>query len=196
MKRILLFSALTEGNRRSVLGQLFPSGIQNKVLSYMPSSGVKDSEPYIEQWRAIAEEYGAQFNVIDNSVRDTEEQRKLLSSNIVLISGGNTFSLLQNLRESGLDKIIEEFVGKSDFVLAGISAGALVLTPNIKICNLPNFDENLVKLEDFSGLDIVDFEVFPHYDEQLQKAALESYRKITTNRVSEITDEDYISIDR
>lgn len=162
----------------------------------MPSSGIKDSEPFIEQWRAIAQEYGAQFNVIDNSVLDTEEQRKLLSSNIVLISGGNTFSLLQNLRESSLDKTIREFVRKSDFVLAGFSAGALALTPNIKICNLPNFDENLIKLKDFSGLDIVDFEVFPHYDEHLHKATLESYRKITTNSVSEITDEGYISIDR
>ncbi len=162
----------------------------------MPSNGVKDSGPYIEQWRAIAQEYGAGFNVIDNSVCDTEEQRKLLSSNIILISGGNTFSLLQNLRESGLDKSIGEFIEKTDFVLAGFSAGALVLTPTIKICNLPNFDENLVKLEDFSGLDIVDFEVFPHYDKRLQKATLENYRKTTANRVNEITDEDYISIDR
>jgi dipeptidase E len=196
MKRILLFSALNEGNRRSVLGQLFPSAMQNKVFSYMPSNGVQDSGPYIEQWRAIAQEYGVQFNVIDNSVRETDEQRKLLSSNVVLISGGNTFELLRNLRESGLDKTIVEFVGKSEFVLAGFSAGALVLTPTIKICNLPNFDENLVKLEDFSGLGIVDFEVFPHYDEHLQKATLENYRKTTANKVNEITDEGYISTDR
>lgn len=196
MKRILLFSALTEANRRSVLDQLFPSAIQNKVFSYMPSSGVKDSNPYIEQWRAIAQEHDAQFNVVDNSIRNAREQKKLLSSNIVLISGGNTFSLLQNLRKSGLDKKIGEFVGKSEFVLAGFSAGALVLTPNIKVCNLPEFDENLVKLEDFSGLDLVDFEVFPHYDERSQKITLENYRKATTNRVREIMDEDYIIIDR
>ena len=196
MKRILLFSALTEGNRRSVLGQLFPSALQNKVFSYMPSSGVKGSESYIEQWRAITQEYGAQFNVIDNSVRNTEEQRKLLSSNIILISGGNTFNLLRNLRESGLDKSIGEFIQKTDFVLAGFSAGALALTPTIKICNLPGFDENLVGLEDPSGLNIVDFEVFPHYDEHLQKVVLEKYQEVAANNVREITDEDYIIIDR
>ena len=70
-----------------------------------------------------------------------------------------------------------------------------MLTPSINICNLPNFDENLVELEDFSGLDIVDFEVFPHYDELSQKATLESYRKTAANNVRRITDEDYISID-
>jgi dipeptidase E len=195
MKRILLFSTLTASNHRTVLDQLFPADIQNKVFSYIPSNGIKNSEPYIEEWRVIAQEYNAQFNVIDNSVNKTEEQRKLLSSNIVLISGGNTFSLLKNLRESGLDKSIEEFVKKPNFVLAGFSAGALVLTPTIEVCNLPNFDENLVKLENLAGLNIVSFEVFPHYNEHLQKAVLESYQESTTNHVREITDENYISID-
>ena len=196
MKRILLFSTLTEDNRKAILNQLFPATLQNKVFSYIPSNGVKGSEPYIEQWQIIAHDYGAEFNVIDNSVNDAEEQRKLLYSNIVLLSGGNTFGLLQNLRSSGLDKSIKEFVEKSEFVLAGFSAGALVLTPTIEICNLPDFDENFVGLKDLAGLGIVDFEVFPHYSEQLQKKTLENYRKTTTNNVREIIDEDFITLER
>ena len=195
MKRTVLFSTLTENNRGAILNHIFPSEIQDKVFSYMPSSGIKDAERYIEQWRSISQQYGARFNVIDNSVSSADEQRKLLSSNIVVISGGNTFELMRNLRESGLDKTIVEFAEKSDFVLAGFSAGALVLTPSINLCNMPAFDENLVELEDFRGLNIVDFEVFPHYDEYSQKVTLESYRKTTANNVREITDEDYISID-
>lgn len=196
MKRVLLFSTLTASNRKVVLGQLFPNEIQNKIFTYIPSGGIKGSGPYIKQWREIAQEYNAEFNVIDNSVNDAEEQRKLLYSNILLISGGNTFELLQNLRSSGLDKSIEEFAKKSDFVLAGFSAGAMVLTPAIEICNLPDFDENLVGLKDLTGLSIVNFEVFPHYNEHLQKATLESYQKTTDNSVREITDEDYITLDR
>ncbi len=196
MKRILLFSTLTDNNREAILGQLFPVTIQEKVFSYVPSRGPKGSEPYIEQWQVIAQDYNAQFNVIDNSVIDAVEQRKLLSSNIVLISGGNTFSLLRNLRNSGLDNSIKEFAEKSDFVLAGFSAGALVLTPTIEVCSLPEFDKNLDGLKDLTGLGIVNFEVFPHYDEHLKKIALENYRRTTTNNVREITDESYISIDR
>ena len=196
MKRILLFSSLTESNRKIILNQLFPLALQNKVFSYVPSNGVKGSELYIKQWRLIAQDYNAEFNVIDNSINDVEEQRKLLYSYIVLLSGGNTFGLLQNLRSSGLDKSIKEFVKKSDFVLSGFSAGALVLTPTIEICSLPYFDENLVGLKDLAGLGIVDFEVFPHYSEQLQKTVLEGYRKTTTNKVQEITDEDYITLER
>ena len=161
----------------------------------MPSNGVKGSEPYIEQWRVIAQEYYAEFNVIDNSVNDAEEQKRLLSSNIFLISGGNTFELLQNLRNSGLDKSIEQFAEKSDFVLAGFSAGAVVLTPTIELCNLPDFDENLVGLKNLNGIGIVNFEVFPHFNEHLHKVTLERYRKTTPNTVREITDEDYITLD-
>jgi dipeptidase E len=195
MKRILLFSSLAESNRKAVLNELFPSDLKNKVFSYMPSNGVKGSEPYIEQWRVIAQEYYAEFNVIDNSVNDAEEQKRLLSSNIFLISGGNTFELLQNLRNSGLDKSIEQFAEKSDFVLAGFSAGAVVLTPTIELCNLPDFDENLVGLKNLNGIGIVNFEVFPHFNEHLHKVTLERYRKTTPNTVREITDEDYITLD-
>lgn len=196
MKRVVLFSALTESNSKTILDLIFPSDIQDKVFSYIPSSGMEGAEPYIEQWREIAKNYEAQFNVIDNSLYDTKQQSKLLSSNIVVISGGNTFNLLRNLRESGLDKSLNEFVKKPDFVLAGFSAGALVLTPTIKVCNLPDFDENLVALDDFSGLGIVDFEIFPHYEKQTQETVLNNYRKIATNKVREITDEDYISLNQ
>lgn len=196
MKRVLLFSTLTESNSKTILDQIFPSDIQGKVFSFIPSSGIEGAEPYIEQWREIAKIYEAQFNVIDNSLYDTKQQSKLLASNIVVISGGNTFNLLRNLRKSGLDKSLKAFVDKSDFVLAGFSAGALVLTPTIEVCNLPDFDENLVALDDFSGLGIVNFEIFPHYKKQTQEATLDNYRKIATNKVKEITDEDYISINQ
>lgn len=194
MKRIVLFSTLTESNSKTILDQIFPEEIQGKVLCYIPSSGIKGSEPYIEQWQTIAKQYNAQFIVIDNYVKDEQQQVTLLASNIVVISGGNTFSLLQNLRQSGLDKSIKEFVNKPDFVLAGFSAGALVLTPTIAVCNLPNFDQNVVGLKDLSGLGIVDFEIFPHYDKQIHAKTLEKYRESTSNKVKDISDKDFVSI--
>jgi len=194
MNRVVLFSTLTESNSKTILDQIFPREIQDKVFSYIPSSGIKGVEPYIEQWRAIAQKRNAQFNVIDNAIYDIQQQAKLLSSNIVVISGGNTFKLLRNLRKSSLDKSIKEFVTKPDFVLAGFSAGAIVLTPTIAVCNLPNFDENLVGLDDLSGLGIVNFEIFPHYEKKSHETVLENYRKTTINKVREVADEDYISI--
>jgi dipeptidase E len=112
-----------------------------------------------------------------------------------VISGGNTFKLLDNLRKSGLDKTIIEFTKQDNYVLSGFSAGALVLTPTIEVCNLPNYDENLVGLKNLTGLGIIDFEVFPHYDEATQKELLDKYRLTAKHEVKEITNEDFITID-
>lgn len=195
MKRITLFSTLTDRNEQAILNQILPPEISTKTLAYIPSGGVQGAQDYIDQWEDIAHRYDAKFNVINNRLNSIEEQAKLLTSNILVISGGNTFDLLYNLRRSGLDKSIKKFLNKPNFVLSGLSAGALVLTPHIKICNLPNFDENLVGLEDMTGLGVVDFEVFPHYDNLLHRNMLSNYQKTASNLVREIADEEYISID-
>jgi dipeptidase E len=195
MKRIVLFSTLTPSNKDNILDQLFPSELKNKVVSYMPSDGSTIQQQYVDEWKGYAERYDASFNVINNCATDSYEERdRLLSSNILVISGGNTFTLLDNLRKSGLDKALVEFAKKDNFVLSGFSAGALVLTPTIKMCNLPNFDDNLVGLTDVTGLGIVDFEVFPHYNELTQKDLLDTYRQTAEHKIREISNEDSIII--
>ncbi len=196
MKRITLFSTLTNSNEQTILNQILPAELTNKSIAYMPSEGVQGAQEYIKQWEGIAQRYDATFQVINNLRQSIEEKDKLLASNVLVISGGNTFNLMHNLRESGLDKTIKQFMNKSDFVVSGFSAGAIALTPSIKICNLPIFDENLIDLKALEALNIVDFEVFPHYNESLHKEMLKNYRKTTSNRVHEITDEIYISIDK
>jgi len=178
-----------------ILSQIFNDEIKDKVLAYMPSDGVADSATYIEEWRSYAQRFGAGFNVVDNHSSDETERAKLLDSNILLISGGNTFALLNNLRKSGLDQTIIEFTQKPNFILSGFSAGALVLTPSIAICNLPEFDDNLIGITDLNGLGIFDFEVFPHYSDDLHKKILENYRSTTHYQLREISDEDFIAVD-
>ncbi len=195
MKRVILFSTLTENNESKILSQILPVEMREKIIAYMPSGGVEGAREYIKQWEVIAQKYNAKFNLINNQSTSTKEKDKLLASNILVISGGNTFTLLNNLIESGLDDTIKRFSKKPEFVLSGFSAGALVLTPSIKICNLPNFDDNSIELKELDSLNIVDFEIFPHYKKDLHPKMLADYQKSTKYRVREISDEDYISID-
>lgn len=194
MSSILLFSELTDTNREAILNMLFVGNAKDQTFAYMPSSGVRGSEPYIAQWETIANEHGTNFVTIDNTSNDAEEQDKLLTSDVLLISGGNTFQLLYNLRRSGLDNTVIKFSQKQNFVLAGFSAGALVLTPTINICNPPGFDENLVGLEDLNGLNLIDFEVFPHYNKDIHSEALANYQEVTGRPVKAITNEGYILV--
>lgn len=62
MKRITLFSTLTDKNKKVILKQILPTELINKTIAYMPSGGLEGAQEYINQWEAIAQEYGAQFN--------------------------------------------------------------------------------------------------------------------------------------
>ena len=196
MKRIILFSTPTPDNLDKILSLVFPKEIEHEVFAYMPSDGANCPQKYRDEWNGYAEKYDAAFRYIDNSKENAvDEINKLLGANILIITGGNTFKLLDNLRRSGLDKAIKEFASKNEFVLAGFSAGALVLTPTIEVCNLPNFDKNEVGLNDLTGINIVNFEVFPHYSEQEHKDLLNEYKTQAKNEVKEITNEDCIVLD-
>jgi len=195
MKRIILFSSPEGKHFDKILELTFPKELKNKVLAYMPSNGSETKQEYTDLWKSWARDHDTEFLFIDNSKVDAKEEiKKLLSANVLVITGGNTFTLLRNLKQSGLDKAIIDFSKKDNIVISGFSAGALVLTPTINICNLPNFDENLVGLKDLSGLNLVDYEVFPHYSVELKKV-LVNYRKTTNNVVKEITNNDYILIE-
>ena len=105
----------------------------------------------------------------------------LLSSDVVYLSGGNTFHYLMHLRRSGLFPVLRQFADRGG-VLAGLSAGALLTTPNISLASYPAFDrdENEVGLPEsrWGALDLVDFEFFPHYrTSRRYREALQSYSK-------------------
>jgi len=90
----------------------------------------------------------------------------LLASDVIYLSGGNTFHFLMHLRRSGLIAPLRRFADRGG-VLAGLSAGAILTTPNIGLAAYPPFDrdENEVGLSDsrWGALDLVDFEFFPHF---------------------------------
>lgn len=197
MKRLVLFSNPTKGIIDDLLKLIFPDEIENKVIAYMPSDGSNLKEKYINQWKDYAEKRNTKFVLVNNSKRGREaekEAERILKADILIITGGNTYSLMNHLRQSGLDKTIKEFVKKDNFVLAGFSAGAIILTPKMDILETGNYDENLVGLEDLAGLEIVDFEFFAHYAPKWEKVISE-YEKTIENEVKKLTDEEYLVID-
>ncbi|QQS38426.1 Type 1 glutamine amidotransferase-like domain-containing protein [Candidatus Woesebacteria bacterium] len=85
----------------------------------------------------------------------------------VWVRGGNCFVLRVAMKKSGFDDIINKYEG-SDFVYAGYSAGACVLSPSLKGID---FVDNPLALQDaypkekvcWEGLGIIDFAFEPHY---------------------------------
>lgn len=199
MKRIILFSAPLPDLVKKITPLLFPPEIDNKLLAYMPSDGadIISNQRYSPYWENLANAMDTKFNFINNSTSDLSEKEKLRESNILLITGGNTFTLLNNIKKNGLFDEILKMAEKDSFVIAGFSAGAAVLTPTINIVAQEwsyGVDDNNVGLRDLSGLSLINFEVLPHYTES-DKTSLEEYSNQSEYEVKPIANEDYVLIE-
>jgi len=108
-----------------------------------------------------------------------------LRSDMVYISGGNTFHLLHAMRHTGFEHDLARYVHAGG-ILAGHSAGAIVMTPTIATAAFPeeDRDENVVGVTDFKAMRLVPFEIFPHYrnnvifNVSLQRSSLRMGRPI------------------
>ena len=72
-----------------------------------------------------------QFNEID-----------LVNYNSLYIGGGNTYQLLNCLKESKGFEVIKKYI-ENDGIVFGSSAGAIIFGKDIKSCNVCSNDENL-----------------------------------------------------
>jgi dipeptidase E len=68
-------------------------------------------------------------------------------------------------------------------VYVGVSAGSIIITPNISIAEVEPADPNNVGLTNLTGLNIVDFEVSPHVPEMVSYENVEIYSKTTKNKI-------------
>ncbi|WP_187422156.1 Type 1 glutamine amidotransferase-like domain-containing protein [Campylobacter concisus] len=130
---------------------------------------------YVDEAVEILENFGAKLRRLDVScaqslavpVSEKDElfcNDEILSAisqcDIIYISGGNTFYLLNELRKSRVWQAIKNAV-KAGKIYIGESAGAIVAAPDTRYATL--MDENSQNMSDFTGLNLVDVYVVPHF---------------------------------
>lgn len=100
---------------------------------------------------------------------ETEQIHILDDADIIYVMGGNTFTLLKKIRESGADEILSERLsGTSNLIYIGVSAGSILLTPTVRLANEVEPDPNDEGVDDFSGLSFFPDEIYPHYAEDVE----------------------------
>ena len=153
------------------------------TMTYVPFC-TEGSDTYF--YRAIRRY--APYGVVDFLCLDIEREptrkqiREALKSDIVYLAGGNTFFFLHHLKRLGMLPMLRSYVRQGG-VLAGLSAGGLIMTPTVAMAGVRGLDpdENDIGLKDLRGLDLVDFEFSPHFNPTRQKIQrhLAYSRKIT-----------------
>mgnify|MGYP001468345475 CR=1 FL=1 len=135
-------------------------------FTFIPASFEESEEYYDEFVERFAHYTYATFNIFHvDQPFDFRKWTRAKESDLIYISGGNTYHLMASLRKSGIAGSLKKFLKKGG-IIAGHSAGAIVTTPMISSAGYPasEADENFVNLQNLEGLDIVPFEIFPHYD--------------------------------
>lgn len=181
MKIWLYSSGDLESNRHIDEALLRQIGKRRPRYCYVPSA-FEDSEYYFEEFSQRFGSYGPcsfQTLHLDRPL----QQRDLVSalgSDLIYLSGGNTFYFLKHIRSSGIESEFYTYL-RAGGIMAGHSAGAIVMTPTISTASYPedDRDDNDVGLTNLKAMKFCSFEIFPHYlvRSRNQNAALRAASK-------------------
>ena len=93
---------------------------------------------------------------------DRSSLKTVFAADAIHLSGGNTYRFYYWILQRGLHPMLLDYAN-SGRVIAGFSAGAIILTPDISYSQLCG-DRNDIGLENLGGLGLVDFCFVPHVD--------------------------------
>jgi dipeptidase E len=171
MKLVLYSGGATAANRALHQSLADITGERRrKSLTYIPFCAA-GALPFFRRFERRYRPYGFTdfvFFPVDLPFSKVDLDRAL-ASDAIYLAGGNTFYFLHHLRKRGLLRALRRYA-EGGGAIAGLSAGAHILTPDVGLAGYPHFDKdrNDVKLRDLRGLGLVPFEFFPHY--RLQRA--------------------------
>ena len=174
MKNMILTSSLYESIK--LVKKFLNEKIASKKILFIPTAtNVDEYKKYIHLTQKVFEDFGYEVENFDISVFPEEvAKEKLLEAEIIFISGGNTFYLLQELKKKNLISYLKERIGKG-LIYIGESAGSVITAPNIEYASVMDDKTLAEELDDYTGLNLVDFYVVPHFEEE---PFVESSRKI------------------
>ncbi|OGY37148.1 MAG: hypothetical protein A3G57_04335 [Candidatus Andersenbacteria bacterium RIFCSPLOWO2_12_FULL_45_8] len=92
-------------------------------------------------------------------------QSRLEKADVIMVGGGNTSYLIDQIRKSGLDTILPALLTTRVYV--GVSAGSMVVAPNLREKEMQRlYEEPIIDDATNEGLGFVDFLVVPHMNSQ------------------------------
>ncbi|MDF2857948.1 MAG: peptidase [Neobacillus sp.] len=202
MTKLLLTSKgfFTEAIKNQFLKLIDGEISQLKATIITTASPQKENNRYAK--KAKEDLKGMGFQNIDFIDLEFDNPENLLLKDVIYISGGNPFNLLFHTKKSGAVEIFKK-IASQNVVIVGVSAGAILLGPNIKIVHFFTPQMNTLNIKDFAALDLTDKLVFPHYDrEDLFKNGsgksiedrIEEFEALEKCEVTRIKDDQSISI--
>lgn len=158
-------------------------GSERKTLVFIPFAAVTISyEEYALKVEEVFQDMGYRLLSIHQV---SDKKGAIADANGIVVGGGNTFSLLSAMyREDLIDAVRKKVISGSPYI--GWSAGANLACPTIMTTN----DMPVVQPPSFNALDLVPFQINPHYHElkfegqggETRRERLEEYIAVNSHR--------------
>ena len=171
MKKMFLASSFKDV---AAVFEGFAGDLSGKTMSFIPTASLVESVTFfVKSGKKALEKMGLIVDELEVSTASTEEiERKLMACDLIYVTGGNTFFLLQELRKSGADRLIRAQVAAGKLYV-GESAGAIVAGPDIGFAKAMDSVKKAPELVGTAGLGLVDFYPVPHHGNAPFKWAVE-----------------------
>jgi len=163
--KLLLFSNSTNADEEYMSFTLpfikgfLGSGKQKGI--FIPYAAVTFS--FDEYERKVAEKFKSLHHEIQSVHRQTNSKAEIESADFIVVGGGNTFQLLKLMQDNDLLSVISEKV-RMGTPYIGWSAGSNMACPGIYTTN----DMPIVEPTNFKALDLVNYQINPHYTDFVQ----------------------------
>ena len=165
MKNMILTSSLYESIE--LVKKFLDKNTESKKILFIPTAtNVDEYKKYIHLTQKAFEDFGYEVENFDVSIFSEEiAKEKLSEAKIVFISGGNTFYLLQELKRKNLITYLKERI-ENGLLYIGESAGSVIAAPDIEYASVIDDKTVATELDDYAGLNLVDFYIVPHFEEE------------------------------
>ena len=175
------------------------SELTGKRAVFIPTAGdpYKNND-FVEADKIALQKYGIEVTDLDLKNKTEKEINKSLAmADILLVAGGDTFYLMEKLKECGADKAIKNFFSRGGIYI-GSSAGSIVCCPTIEGAEKFDNPDLAPNLENFNGMGIFNEVVIPHtHKEKYFERVKETTDKLTSRgfKIHHLTDDDVLFFD-
>lgn len=174
-------------------------GVTSKRAVFIPTAGDPyENKDFVKADKIALQKYGievADLDLKNKTKKDINES--LAMADILLVAGGDTFYLMEKLKESGADRAIKNFINRGGIYI-GSSAGSIVCCPTIEGAEKFDNPDLAPNLENFNGMGIFNEVVIPHTQkEKYFERVKEATEKLTSKgfKVHHLTDDDVLFFD-
>ena len=166
--------------------------LEGKTVAFIPTASLHEPyKDYVKEGKEALLTLGLKVKELEVGNASKEEIAQTLDeSDLIYVSGGNTFFLLQELMRKEADVLLTRQI-KAGKLYIGESAGAMILSPNIGYAKeMDNAEEAAPQLRNFDALCLVNFYPLPHYKsfpfEELTDKILKNHSEIPFKPITNV----------